>query len=69
MGGGHHNKGPGFHPPHVSRIHRWTALGFGATAWFWILYRMKKEGAIMFGLKPPPWVEDVQNAGKATPHH
>jgi hypothetical protein len=58
MGGGHHH-GPGFHPPHVRPVHRWLAVGMGATMWFWLMYRTKKDGAVMFGLKPPPWVEDT----------
>jgi hypothetical protein len=41
----------GFHPPHVRPLHRYIAVGMGATAWFWIMYRLKQDGAVMFGLK------------------
>lgn len=59
----------GFHPPHVKPAHRWLSVAFGATAWFWIMYRMKKDGAVMFGLTPPPWEVDVANELKQAKHH
>ncbi|ODV59169.1 uncharacterized protein ASCRUDRAFT_77259 [Ascoidea rubescens DSM 1968] len=27
--------------------------GLGATFWFWIFYRLKEDGAVMFGFKHP----------------
>lgn len=69
MGGGGHHHGPGFHAPHVKPAHRWIAAGFGATAWFWIMYRMKQDGPVMFGLRPPPWVEDVEKEKLADKSH
>ncbi len=81
MGGGHENQGLGFHPPHVKPIHRRLAQGVGAIAWFWLMYRFREDGAVMFGLRDQPWVADVkreeaelkraQEAGKqsASKHH
>ena len=49
-----------FSPPAVKPAHRWLAVGFGAMTWFWIMYRMKQDGAVMLGLRDAPWVEDVR---------
>ena len=59
MGGGG-PAGGGFKVPHVSRVHKGLATGFGAMAWFWMFYRAKQDGAHMFGLADPPWVADVK---------
>ncbi len=58
--GGHENQGLGFHPPHVRPIHRRLAQGFGAIAWFWLMYRFREDGPVMFGLRDQPWVADVK---------
>ncbi|KXN66648.1 hypothetical protein CONCODRAFT_11433 [Conidiobolus coronatus NRRL 28638] len=37
----------------ASRVHYYLAKGMGATMWFWIFYRMKQDGAVLFGLRHP----------------
>ncbi|RLV90645.1 hypothetical protein JA1_004442 [Spathaspora sp. JA1] len=39
--------------PHVSPAIYWTAKLSGATMWFWIMYRIKEDGPVMFGMKLP----------------
>lgn len=40
-------------PPHVPAHLRWGAKILGATMWFWIFYRVKQDGPVMFGMKLP----------------
>ncbi|KAG5438704.1 hypothetical protein PCANB_002424 [Pneumocystis canis] len=40
-----------FHPP--SKIHTVLSQLLGASMWFFILYRIKQDGAIAFGIKHP----------------
>ena len=49
----------GFHPPVAAARHRYGAAFFGAVAFGWIMYRMRIDGPVMFGLRPPPWEVDV----------
>ena len=30
-----------FKAPHVRPFHRYLAIGFGASMWFWIFYRVR----------------------------
>lgn len=40
-------------PPHVDPRLRWGAKLLGGAMWFFILYRIKEEGPVMFGQKLP----------------
>ncbi|KAK1760723.1 hypothetical protein QBC47DRAFT_396710 [Echria macrotheca] len=31
--------------PHVPRLYRFAATGLGASMWFWLMWRAKKDGA------------------------
>ncbi|KAG5777671.1 hypothetical protein H9Q73_008668 [Fusarium xylarioides] len=46
---------PSWLPPvaHVPRIYRFTATALGAGMWFFLMYRAKKDGAVLLGLKHP----------------
>ncbi|KAI9291854.1 hypothetical protein K502DRAFT_368101 [Neoconidiobolus thromboides FSU 785] len=46
-GGNSLNLGP------KSRPHLYLAKFMGATMWFWIFYRMKQDGPVLFGLRHP----------------
>ncbi|CCG25639.1 hypothetical protein CORT_0C02640 [Candida orthopsilosis Co 90-125] len=39
--------------PHVAPHIYWGAKLMGATMWFWIFYRIKEDGPVMFGVKLP----------------
>jgi len=39
--------------PHVPRVYRFAATGLGATMWFFLMYRAKKDGAALMGWKHP----------------
>lgn len=50
MGGFNINHGPSagpefnnFRPPAINRTQRGLAVGFGAVAWFWLMFRFSKE--------------------------
>ncbi|KAI9790388.1 MAG: hypothetical protein M1816_005206 [Peltula sp. TS41687] len=34
-------------------IHRWTGTLLGASMWFWLMYRAKKDGPALLGLRHP----------------
>lgn len=40
-------------PPHVAPHFYWGSKLLGASMWFWIMYRIKEEGPVMFGMKLP----------------
>ncbi|KAF2095214.1 hypothetical protein NA57DRAFT_79702 [Rhizodiscina lignyota] len=51
---------PGAHPVTPAHIahgakfyHRFFAVGLGASMWFFLMYRAKKDGAAFLGLKHP----------------
>ncbi|KAH6891997.1 hypothetical protein B0T10DRAFT_482770 [Thelonectria olida] len=54
---GHHNPIPSGPPKppvaHLPRIYKVTATALGAGMWFWLMYRAKKEGAVLLGRKHP----------------
>ncbi|RSL40938.1 hypothetical protein CEP53_013059 [Fusarium sp. AF-6] len=54
-GHGHHSFNGPPKPPvaHVPRIYRFTATALGAGMWFFLMYRAKKDGAVLLGLKHP----------------
>ncbi|KAK4156494.1 hypothetical protein C8A00DRAFT_12567 [Chaetomidium leptoderma] len=39
--------------PPVRPIYRFMATGLGASMWFWIFYRAKKDGPVLLGWKHP----------------
>ncbi|ATY66629.1 hypothetical protein CCM_03935 [Cordyceps militaris CM01] len=39
--------------PHGAPIYRLTATALGAGMWFWLMYRAKKDGAVLMGWKHP----------------
>ncbi|KAK6457263.1 uncharacterized protein RJT20DRAFT_127467 [Scheffersomyces xylosifermentans] len=39
--------------PHVDLKIKWASKLLGATMWFYIFYRVKEDGAVMFGQKLP----------------
>ncbi|KAF9869457.1 hypothetical protein CkaCkLH20_13054 [Colletotrichum karsti] len=39
--------------PHVPGIYRYTATALGAGMWFFLMYRAKKDGAVLLGWKHP----------------
>ncbi|KAL5630152.1 hypothetical protein BROUX41_000024 [Berkeleyomyces rouxiae] len=39
--------------PHVAPIYRFTATALGASMWFFLMYRAKKDGAVLMGWKHP----------------
>ncbi|EMD32043.1 hypothetical protein CERSUDRAFT_119047 [Gelatoporia subvermispora B] len=47
-----HN-GPGFHPHLPGFGHKLLSTTLGATMWFFIFYRARKDGAKLLGLKHP----------------
>ncbi|KAG5655784.1 hypothetical protein KAF25_008903 [Fusarium avenaceum] len=54
-GHGHHSFNGPPKPPvaHVPRVYRFTATALGAGMWFFLMYRAKKDGAVLLGLKHP----------------
>ncbi|KAI5800004.1 hypothetical protein EDC01DRAFT_787125 [Geopyxis carbonaria] len=47
---------PGAHPIHVHParpFYRFSATALGAGMWFFIMYRAKKDGAVLLGLRHP----------------
>ncbi|SPN98875.1 uncharacterized protein DNG_01915 [Cephalotrichum gorgonifer] len=46
---------PGRVPPvaHAGFIYKFTAKALGAGMWFWLMYRAKKDGPVLLGLKKP----------------
>ncbi|CCM06208.1 uncharacterized protein FIBRA_08452 [Fibroporia radiculosa] len=44
---------PGFHPHLPGYKHKFLATALGATMWFWIFYRARKDGAKLLGLRHP----------------
>ncbi len=38
----------GWKPPHVSTFHKRSAVVVGATMWFWIFYRLRKDWRSVF---------------------
>ncbi|KAH6655051.1 hypothetical protein BKA67DRAFT_657013 [Truncatella angustata] len=44
--------GPGIRP-HVAPIYRFTATALGASMWFFLMYRAKKDGPVLMGWKHP----------------
>ncbi|KAK9478857.1 hypothetical protein V1514DRAFT_329957 [Lipomyces japonicus] len=55
MAGGHHHKtytGP--IPVHAPpRLYRYSSIVLGASMWFWIFYRLKNDGPVLFGYRHP----------------
>ncbi|TDZ14238.1 NADH dehydrogenase [ubiquinone] 1 beta subcomplex subunit 2 [Colletotrichum orbiculare MAFF 240422] len=45
--------GPKPPTPHVPGIYRYTATALGAGMWFFLMYRAKKDGAVLLGWKHP----------------
>ncbi|KAI5845095.1 hypothetical protein DFP73DRAFT_42758 [Morchella snyderi] len=50
--------GPGgaHHPIHIHPVRPLYAISaklLGASMWFWLMYRAKKDGAVLLGLKHP----------------
>ncbi|KAI9502898.1 hypothetical protein GGI25_003175 [Coemansia spiralis] len=43
----------GFVPPKAPLRYRVLSKGLGASMWFWMMYRMKEDGAVVFGLRHP----------------
>lgn len=46
----------GKHPIQIPRarpLYRFAATGLGAAMWFFLMYRAKKEGAILLGYRHP----------------
>ncbi|KAK0626686.1 hypothetical protein B0T14DRAFT_113468, partial [Immersiella caudata] len=39
--------------PHVPKIYRYLGTGLGASMWFWLMYRAKKDGPVLIGRKHP----------------
>ncbi|KAJ9157096.1 hypothetical protein NKR19_g3886 [Coniochaeta hoffmannii] len=39
--------------PHVPAIYRVAATGLGASMWFFLMYRAKKDGPVLMGWKHP----------------
>lgn len=39
--------------PHTDPRLKWAGKLLGATMWFYIFYRVKQDGPVMFGLKLP----------------
>ncbi|KAK3359276.1 hypothetical protein B0T25DRAFT_92796, partial [Lasiosphaeria hispida] len=39
--------------PHVPRAYRFMATGLGASMWFWLMWRAKKDGPVLLGWKHP----------------
>ncbi|ORY71271.1 uncharacterized protein BCR38DRAFT_479780 [Pseudomassariella vexata] len=39
--------------PHVPGIYRFTATALGASMWFFLMYRAKKDGPVLLGWKHP----------------
>lgn len=39
--------------PHVDPVLKWSSKFLGALMWFYIFYRVKEDGPVMFGLKLP----------------
>lgn len=39
--------------PHVDPKIKWASKLLGATMWFYIFYRIKEDGPVMFGQKLP----------------
>ncbi|KAK1782603.1 hypothetical protein QBC45DRAFT_208365 [Copromyces sp. CBS 386.78] len=40
-------------PNHSKPVYQFLSIGLGASMWFWIMYRAKKDGAVLLGLKHP----------------
>ena len=38
----------GWKPPHVSTFHKRSAVVVGATMWFWVFYRLRKDWRSVF---------------------
>ncbi|KAK7208377.1 hypothetical protein BZA70DRAFT_287684 [Myxozyma melibiosi] len=57
MAGGHGHgpksySGPiDIHPPRP--LYRYSNLILGASMWFWIMYRLKEDGPVLFGFRHP----------------
>ncbi|UQC82899.1 uncharacterized protein CLUP02_08389 [Colletotrichum lupini] len=45
--------GPKPPTPHVPGVYRFTATALGAGMWFFLMYRAKKDGAVLLGWKHP----------------
>ncbi|GAB7362413.1 hypothetical protein MBLNU230_g2736t1 [Neophaeotheca triangularis] len=53
---GAHPKGTHGHPIHIHParpLYRFAATGLGASMWFFLMYRMRQDGAVLFGFKHP----------------
>ncbi|KAK3710553.1 hypothetical protein LTR37_010180 [Vermiconidia calcicola] len=56
MAGTHPGAHGGAHPIHVHParpFYRFAATGLGAAMWFFLFYRMRKDGPALLGLKHP----------------
>ncbi|KZT67174.1 hypothetical protein DAEQUDRAFT_729413 [Daedalea quercina L-15889] len=65
MAGGHYS--PGFHPHLPGFKYKFLATGLGATMWFFIFYRARKDGAKLLGLSHP-WEAHGHGHGEADHH-
>ncbi|KAI1365370.1 hypothetical protein F5Y08DRAFT_338786 [Xylaria arbuscula] len=45
--------GPGPIKAHVPGIYRFTATALGASMWFFLMYRARKDGPVVMGWKHP----------------
>ncbi|KAJ2781891.1 hypothetical protein H4R18_002597 [Coemansia javaensis] len=43
----------GYVPPRAALGYRILSKGLGATMWFWMMYRIKEDGPVVFGLRHP----------------
>ncbi|KAJ2789803.1 hypothetical protein H4R21_006656 [Coemansia helicoidea] len=43
----------GYVPPKVPLMYRALSKGLGATMWFWMMYRIKEDGPVVFGFRHP----------------
>ncbi|QDS69975.1 hypothetical protein FKW77_002967 [Venturia effusa] len=50
------SKPHGAHPIHIHPVrplYRFAAVGLGASMWFFLFYRLRKDGPALFGFKHP----------------
>ncbi|KAF8437000.1 hypothetical protein BGX38DRAFT_55391 [Terfezia claveryi] len=55
-GAHHHPPGPGEHPIRIHPVrpfYRFAATALGASMWFFLMYRAKKDGAVLLGRRHP----------------
>ena len=71
-GGGHGhgaaNKFHGFDQPSVDLRYKRVATVIGATMWFWLFYRFREDGGVLFGLHKP-WDHHAHGGHEEGEHH